>query len=102
MAARVGDGLYLDHLHYLNLSDRATASVTGLTRFGAFRVRDGKIAEPLEVVRFDDSVLDLLGDRLVGLTADRERVPEARSYSRRALGGGLLPGAVVDGFRIVS
>ena len=99
---RIGDGLYLDHLHYLNLSDRGTASVTGLTRFAAFRVRDGRIAEPLEIVRFDDSVLQLLGERLIGLTAERERLPEGRSYHRRALGGALLPGAIVEGLRIVS
>ena len=102
IAQTIGDGLYLDHLHYLNLSDRATASVTGLTRFAAFRVRGGEIAEPVEVARFDDSVLSLLGERLVGLTSERERIPEGRSYLSRSLGGALLPGAVVDGFRIVS
>ncbi len=102
IAKAVGDGLYLDHLHYLNLSDHATASVTGLTRFAAFRVRGGEIAEPIEVARFDDSVLELLGDRLVGFTSERERIPEVRSYNGRSLGGALLPGAVVDGLRIVS
>ena len=102
LAERVGDGLWLEYLHYLNLSDRATASVTGLTRFAAFRVRDGEIAEPIEVARFDDSVLDLLGERLIGLTADREQISDGRSYGRRSLGGALLPGAIVEDLRIVS
>jgi len=102
LAERVGDGLWLEYLHYLNLSDRATASVTGLARFAAFRVRDGEIAEPIEVARFDDSVLDLLGERLIGLTADREQISDGRSYGRRSLGGALLPGAIVEDLRIVS
>ena len=96
------DGLWLEFLHYLNLSDPATASVTGLTRFAAFRVRDGALAAPLEVARFDDSLLELLGERLVGLTATREAIPDGRTYGRRALGGALVPGAVVEGLRIVS
>ncbi len=98
----IGDGLWLDYLHYLSLSDRKSASVTGLTRFAAFRIREGQIAEPVEVARFDDSVLELLGERLVGFTRERHRVPEGRSYGRRSLGGALLPGAIVEGLRIVS
>lgn len=98
----IGDGLYLDYLHYLNLSDRESASFTGITRFAAFRVRGGELAEPVEIARFDDSVLDLLGPRLVDFTQEVERIPEGRSYGGRILGGVSCPGAVVDGFRIVS
>lgn len=102
LLATIGDGLWLEHLHYLNLSDRATASITGLTRYAAFRVRDGQLAEPVEVARFDDSLLELLGERLVGFTQDRQRVPETRSYQQRSLGGALVPGGVVEGLRVVS
>ena len=34
---------------------------------GRIWVEDGEIVAPVDVLRFDDSVLDLLGDRLVGL-----------------------------------
>jgi len=101
LESTVGDGLWLENLHYVNLSDRRSAGVTGVTRFAAFRVREGALAEPIEVARFDDSVLELLGDRLVGLATDRERLPETKSYGRRSLGGALLPGAVVEGLRVV-
>lgn len=97
----VADGIWLENLHYVNLSDRRRAGITGLSRFAAFRVTGGELGGPIETARFDDSVLELLGERLVSLSAERERVPETRSYGRRALGGALLPGAVVEGLRIV-
>ena len=38
---RVGDGLWLSHVHYCNMAARDGARVTGVTRWIALRVRDG-------------------------------------------------------------
>jgi len=47
-------------------------------------------------MRFDDSLFRLLGDRLVGLTSERELVVDANSYRSRNVGSMRLPGAVVS------
>jgi len=92
------DGIYLNNLWYLNFSDRPAGRVTGMTRFASFWVEHGEIREPLNVMRFDESLLRLFGDKLVGLTAKREMLPSARTYGQRSLEGSHLPGAIVDDF----
>ena len=100
-ALRVLDtGLYLSHLHYLNYSDRQACRITGMTRFACFRVRGGRLAEPIGVMRFDDSLLRMLGPGLVGLTDRAVTVPSAMSYGARQLRSITAPGALVEDFRL--
>ena len=66
-----------------------------MTRFASFWVEAGKIVAPVDVMRFDDSVFRLLGDHLVGLTADRELLVNGETYRARNVGSMRLPGAVV-------
>jgi len=95
----LGTGLYIGNLWYLNYSDRAACRVTGMTRFATFWVEDGEIVAPVDVLRFDDSVLDLLGDRLVGLTDRSEFVLDSTSYGARSTGSTRVPGALVEDLR---
>ena len=61
-------GLYINSLWYLNYSDKPTCRLTGMTRFATFWVQGGKIVGPVSVMRFDESVLCMLGQNLLGLT----------------------------------
>ncbi len=88
-------GLYVGNLWYLNFSDRPACRLTGMTRFASFWVEGGKIVAPVDVMRFDDSVFRLLGDQLVGLTADRELLVNGETYCARNVSSMRLPGAVV-------
>ncbi|WP_047258169.1 metallopeptidase TldD-related protein [Chromobacterium subtsugae] len=92
----LGTGVYLSNLWYLNFSDRAACRITGMTRFACFWVEGGKIVAPLGVMRFDDSLFDLLGGQLEALTAERELLADASSYGGRATQSKLLPGALVS------
>lgn len=94
----LGTGLYLSNLHYLNWSDNDSGRITGMTRFACFWVEDGRIVAPIKDMRFDESIYHLFGDKLCGLTRQRSLIPETGSYFQRALGGALLPGALVDDF----
>lgn len=94
----LGTGLYISNLHYLNWSDFDSARVTGMTRFACFWVEDGRIVAPIKDMRFDESLYRLWGEKLAGLSRQRALVVETGSYFRRALGGALLPGLLVDGF----
>jgi predicted Zn-dependent protease len=88
-------GLYIGNLWYLNFSDRPACRLTGMTRFASFWVDSGKIVAPVDVMRFDDSVFRLLGEQLIGLTAERELLVNGDTYRQRNVSSMRLPGAVV-------
>lgn len=89
-------GLYINNLWYLNFSDRNHCRITGMTRFACFWVEQGQIQAPLNVMRFDDSVFDMLGDKLLGLTDAREFIFDPGTYGGRSLGSIQLPGALIE------
>ncbi len=92
---QLGTGLYISNLWYLNYSDQPAARLTGMTRFATFWVEDGEIKAPVSTMRFDDSVYHLLGSQLGALTAERELLLSASTYSERSTSSNLLPGALV-------
>jgi predicted Zn-dependent protease len=96
VAAVLDTGLYIGNLWYLNYSDRNAARLTGMTRFATFWVENGEIREPVNAMRFDETIYHLLGEHLLGLTSDRERLLDPSSYGARSQRGTLLPGVLVD------
>jgi PmbA protein len=56
----VADGVLVTRFHYVNILDRPATLVTGMTRDGTFRIRDGEIAGPIRNFRFAHSILDAL------------------------------------------
>jgi predicted Zn-dependent protease len=93
---QLGTGLYISNLWYLNFSDQPAARLTGMTRFATFWVENGEIQAPVSTMRFDDSAFSLLGSQLEALTAERELLLSASTYSQRATASALLPGALVS------
>ncbi|MFP4355422.1 MAG: metallopeptidase TldD-related protein [Phycisphaerae bacterium] len=94
----LGTGLYINTLHYANYSDRPACRITGMTRFATFWVESGEIVAPVEVMRFDETVYNVLGEGLVDLTRSRQFMPAAGTYGQRSTDSTHLPGALVDGF----
>ena len=97
-AALVGDGLLVSDLWYGNLSDRARCAVTGMTRYACLRVENGRTVAPVEPMRFDVSLYDLLGEGLLGLTRERELLTDTGTYEQRSTATALLPGILVRDF----
>lgn len=60
LVGSVQDGLLVTRFHYVNVLDRPSTLLTGMTRDGTFRIRDGAIAEPVHNLRFSQSVLEAL------------------------------------------
>lgn len=89
-------GIYINNLWYLNFSDRNHCQITGMTRFACFWVEGGRIQAPLNVMRFDDSVYELLGNKLLGFTAEREFIFDASTYGQRSQRSIQLPGVLVE------
>ncbi|EGV29151.1 hypothetical protein ThidrDRAFT_3343 [Thiorhodococcus drewsii AZ1] len=95
--ARLDTGLYIGNLWYCNWSDANDCRVTGMTRFGTFWIEKGEVQGPVKVMRFDDSLYHVLGDRLEALTRDRELILSADTYDGRSTSSALLPGLLVSG-----
>ena len=99
LAALVGDGLYVTRLHYLGLVNPREGVITGMTRDGTFRIRDGRVAEPLMNLRFTVSVADVLGD-VPALTRDVRLVNESDFYEQRYPIGALVPALATRRFNV--
>src|SRR5207244_7508199 len=69
LAELVGDGIFVTRLHYLGIVDPREGVITGMTRDGTFRIRNGRLAEPLVNLRFTVSVPKLLSE-VPGLTRE--------------------------------
>ncbi len=97
MLAALDTGLLISNLWYLNYSDRQQARVTGMTRFACFAVEQGRIVAPVGVMRFDDSLLDLFGDSLAGLSAQVEFVAGSSTWGARELSSVSCPAMLLHG-----
>lgn len=94
----LGTGLYLSNLHYLNWSDPVSARITGMTRYACFRVEKGEIVGPIKDLRFDESLFEALGSKLIDLTSTAENDPSIDTYGVRSIGGRRTPGALINDF----
>jgi len=95
---RLDTGVYINNVWYLNYSDRAACRITGLTRFATFWVEQGVIQAPLTVMRFDETLYRMLGENLLGLTAERDLLLDPSTYYARSTSSGRTPGALVQDF----
>lgn len=93
-------GIYLGELWYLNYSDLSSCRITGLTRFASFWVEGGEFIAPIEVMRFDETIYRVLGENLLGLTREREFIPDSNTYGERSTRSCRVPGALVEDFNI--
>ena len=99
LAELVGDGIYITRLHYLGVVDPREGVVTGMTRDGTFRIRAGKIAEPLVNLRFTVAVPELLRE-VYGLTKRAALVNSQNFYGERYPYGVLTPALAAARFTI--
>jgi len=99
LAQLVGNGLYITRLHYLGVVHPREGVVTGMTRDGTFRIRDGKIAEPLVNLRFTVSVPDFLQE-VYGLTTHLSLVNSQNFYGERYPYGVMVPAIASARFAI--
>ena len=93
----VSDGILVTRFHYVNLLDRPATLLTGMTRDGTFRIRNGEVAEPVNNFRFSQSVLDALAS-----TVDVGSDLAAFAPDFGSFGSNSAPSLRVDGFRFAS
>lgn len=96
----VRDGILVTRLHYLSVVDSREGIITGMTRDGTFRIRDGQLADPLVNLRFTTSVPELLCD-LLALGRHATRVASPDFYGERYPTASVVPAAATATFSIV-
>lgn len=74
LVAGVEDGLLVTRFHYVNVLQRPETLLTGMTRDGVFRIRDGEVAEGVHNLRFAQNVLAALAS-IEGIGRDLEAFP---------------------------
>ena len=99
LAELVGDGIYITRLHYLGIIQPRDGVITGMTRDGTFRIRDGKIREPLVNHRFTVSVPELLAD-VPGLTRETTLVNQSDFYDERYPYAARVPAIATATFNV--
>jgi predicted Zn-dependent protease len=99
LADAVGDGIWVTRLHYLGVVDPRQGVLTGMTRDGTFRIRDGKPAEPLPNLRFTVAVPDVLAD-VPALGRDLRLVNRSDFYGERTPQAALVPALATARFTV--
>ena len=99
LAELIGDGIYVTRLHYLSIVDPREGIVTGMTRDGTFRIRGGKVAEPLVNLRITVAVPDLLRE-VLGLTRETTLVNASDFYDDRWAYGNRMPSIATADFNV--
>ena len=97
---KLGTGLFLSNLHYLNWSDNIGGRITGLTRYACFWVENGEIVGPIETMRFDDTIYNLFGSELEAIGDNVKINPEVETYEGRQYGNITCPGMLVKSFEL--
>ena len=99
LAELVGDGIYVTRLHYLSVVEPRAGILTGMTRDGTFRIRDGKVAEPLVNLRFTVAMSDVLAE-VPGLAREPMLVNLNDLYDERFPHAALVPALATKRFHI--
>jgi predicted Zn-dependent protease len=96
----VDDGIYVTRVHYLSVASDREGILTGMTRDGTFRIRGGKLAEPLVNLRFTTSFPEVVRD-LLGVGCDTRLIGTSDFYDERFATASLVPAIATGCFDVV-
>jgi len=91
LIGKTEDGLLVTRFHYMNVINPRESLLTGLTRDGLLRIKDGEIVGALKNMRFTDSIMRMFNN-ISGISTERERTPGF-------FGNFYVPAMKIDDFR---
>ena len=97
---KLGTGIFISNIHYLNWSDTLGGRITGLTRYACYWVEDGKLVAPIKTMRFDDSFYNFFRSNLEGVGKEVLARPVIETYDGRNPGETTCPGILVKDFEL--
>lgn len=101
MIAGTENGLLITRFHYTNVIDPKRTIITGMTRDGLFRIKNGKIVGAVKNMRFTENVIDALS-RVAEIGSKLNLVASGESYEGRFPTGSLVPALKIDKFNFSS
>ena len=101
MISTVKDGLYISKLHYMNFINPKDMTVTGLTRDGTFLIKDGKIINVVNNLRYTESIGRII-ESISEIEQERQALPSSENYGTFGISTGLMPHVKVKDFNITS
>jgi PmbA protein len=90
-------GIEISSLHYVNVVDPKSLTLTGMTRNGTFMIENGAISYPLKNMRFNQSVLSSF-DKILDIASTAHLVEGGNTYGQRFPWGFMLPSLVIEDF----
>jgi len=63
-------------------------------------VENGEYKGPINTMRFDETVYNVFGDKLVGLTDKSQLLMDSSTYEERSTYSSTIPGAIVEDFKM--
>jgi hypothetical protein len=63
-------------------------------------VENGEYKGPINTMRFDETVYNVFGDKLVGLTDKSQLLMDSSTYEERSTHSSTIPGAIVEDFKM--
>jgi PmbA protein len=93
----ISEGILVTRFHYVNILDRPGTMLTGMTRDGTFRIRDGEVGEPVHNFRFAQSMIDALAS-VDGIGAE----PAAFAPEYGSFGSTVVPAVRMRRFNFAS
>ncbi len=91
-------GIEISSLHYVNVVEPKSLTLTGMTRNGTFMIEDGAIAYPLKNMRFNQSILSSL-KHIADISCPAHLVEGGNNYGQRFPWGFILPSLLIREFR---
>jgi predicted Zn-dependent protease len=101
MIKSVKNGLYISSLHYMNFINMKETSITGLTRDGTFLIKDGKIVNVVNSLRFTEKIERILKNA-VALENKAHTTAFSDNYGNFDISSTKAPHALIKGFQISS
>jgi len=83
-------GVYVTRLHYVNVEEPLSVTLTGMTRDGTFLIENGRLTTPLRNLRFTQSMIEAFA-ACEGLTRDRRFFGAEEANT-------LVPGMLISKF----
>jgi predicted Zn-dependent protease len=90
-------GLLITRLHYTNVVEPLSLTLTGMTRDGTFLIEDGKVTKGTKNLRFTESIVEALKEVEVG--SPSTLVGETSWYETRFPAGVITPPLKISRFR---
>lgn len=97
MVQSIDKGVYVTRVHYVNIAHPMTATLTGLTREGAFWIENGKISKALKTARFTQSMMETFNN-IDAVSKDAKFIMNGSFYGDRFPFGYQVPAIQVSSF----